>query len=409
MSYAQPTRRIAEPAAVAADRAPVQERSHLAFLDGMRALAALWVVLSHIWISEFGLRAHGGLLGLTTNWTLYSHLAVDVFIVLSGFCLILPVRRAGGLVGGAMAFYARRARRILPPFYAALLLSLLLPLGIQAAKHQPLGLPLRAVLVNVFLLQDVFLDQNIFNGPFWSIAVEWRIYFLFPVLVWTLWRWGRTVTLVWTAALGYALTFWLYQGHMAMLMTCPWYLFLFCLGVCAGWTARDPRRPGGDADAERRWGWGCVLGALASCGLIGMFPITNSGGSGFGHYMPLIDAAVGTATAFLLLFLSAAARSSVRICLAWRPLAYLGGFAYSLYLVHMPCLLLLRRALISYALSPFLRVSLLAIIGLPLILAAAYLFFLICERPFLKRATSRILASVRQHADSASPLKPSAS
>ena len=57
-------------------------------------------------------------------WGLFrhGHYAVAVFIVLSGFCLMLPVTRDpnGRLPGGFAAYLGRRARRILPPYYAAL-------------------------------------------------------------------------------------------------------------------------------------------------------------------------------------------------------------------------------------------------------------------------------------------------
>ena len=165
---------------------PHQTAGHRDYLDGLRALAALWVILSHIWIIPCGMAARESLVGRLTNWTLYSHFAVDIFIVLSGFCLILPVARDGKLKGGAIPFFLRRARRILPPFYAALVLSVGVALVIEALGRQPVQVSGLALLANVFLVQDLFQPLNIFNGPFWSIAVEWRIYFLFPLIVWAL-------------------------------------------------------------------------------------------------------------------------------------------------------------------------------------------------------------------------------
>ncbi|WP_410959855.1 acyltransferase family protein, partial [Salmonella sp. SAL4356] len=55
------------------------------------------------------------------------HLAVSIFIVISGFCLALPVVAAGDRMrDGSLNFFKRRARRILPPYYGALAFSLLL-------------------------------------------------------------------------------------------------------------------------------------------------------------------------------------------------------------------------------------------------------------------------------------------
>lgn len=363
---------------------PSGHRDHL---DGIRALAALWVVLSHLWIIVFGRSAHHGWLGLLTNWTLYSHFAVDIFIVLSGFCLILPVARDGGLKGGAWAFFRRRARRILPPFYAALAVSLLVRLAIQALEHHPLSADPLAILVNFALLQDVFLSQNIFNGPFWSIAVEWRIYFLFPALVWGMARWGRPAALAGAALAAACLTVPLLKLHPEMLMASPWYLFLFALGACAG------SLTGSDSEgrhAERRFGLMVLAGAVLTLALLlWRHPVTEQGGGDFGVYMPMMDVAVGIVAAALLLCLSWAARPFP--LLTWRPLVALGGFAYSLYLVHMPCLLLLNCLLgvwLPALIDPLKRVLLLSS-SLPLILGLAYLFFLACERPFLIRKSKQ--------------------
>ena len=106
-------------------------RVRLDYLDGLRGLAALYIVLFHLsfrlWalVNPFphSLLAKGVFL-LNTLFLSYGHYAVPVFIVLSGYCLMLPVVRNGNgtLPKGFMDFMRRRARRILPPYYAALVL-----------------------------------------------------------------------------------------------------------------------------------------------------------------------------------------------------------------------------------------------------------------------------------------------
>ena len=359
-------------------------RAHVAFLDGLRALAALWVVFSHVWVSQFGMLAHLGLLGLCTNGLLYSHLAVDLFIVLSGFCLILPVCRTGSLPKGPLDFYFRRARRILPPFYAALAFSLLAALLLQACDHRTLGLPPKAVLVNAALMQDLYLDQNIFNGPFWSIAVEWRIYFLFPLVVWSLTRWGSPATLAWTALVGYAMTGAVLHFQPGMYLSCPWYLFLFAMGTGAGWAAFSQS---GLSDRDGKpWGWVLAGFAVLLVAALWRFPVTDTTQNPFGSHLPLIDAIAGAAAASLLVVVARGASKASRIAgalLGSRPIAALGAFAYSLYLVHMPCLNMLSRLLASLSAAPAVRAAILAAAGVPVIVALAYLFFYVFERPFL--------------------------
>ncbi len=356
--------------------------SHRAYLDGLRAVAALWVVLSHLWIGEFGMNAHRGILGRATNWTLYSHLAVDIFIVLSGFCLILPVARDGGtLRGGAWVFFGRRARRILPPFYAALALSLPVFLALQAVPHRPVRFLLLALGANIFLLQDMFLRLNIFNGPFWSIGVEWRIYFLFPLMVWGVARWGWGGVLLGAALLGGGLTLALFHWHPEMILACPWYLLLFTIGAWAGYQSEMPK---GSFSSRRIWAALAALSAACLTRLLWQHPITPQGGSDFGLHMPMIDTAAGLLTASCL-FLMGRASAPVPV-LSWRPLAALGTFAYSLYLTHMPALTLLRHGLAAWLPleTPLMKAALTAAC-LPGVIGLAYLFFLACERPFLRR------------------------
>src|SRR4051794_25368043 len=78
------------PETVAADPheiSPLQNtgKPHLAFVDGLRALAALYVVMHHIWYNAPLTGAFGSAMDI---WR-FGRYAVDLFIVLSGFCLML--------------------------------------------------------------------------------------------------------------------------------------------------------------------------------------------------------------------------------------------------------------------------------------------------------------------------------
>ncbi len=364
-------------------------RPHLDFLDGIRALAALWVVLSHTWEAQFGVAAHRGLTGLLTNWMPYAHLAVDVFIVLSGFCLTLPVARRGVIDGGARRFFFKRARRILPPFYACLALSVPLALLARAlgAAHTNALSP-QAIAANLLLLQDVFPHWNTLNPPLWSVAVEWKIYFFFPLLVWVWRRAGPLPTLALSALGGYGLALALYRASpgIALGHACPWYLFLFALGLCAA--------PFAFADGRGRFLWGWIAGASAAvlAGLLWLFPITGEGSALFEAHLPAIDAAAGVLTASALIALSrqlGQPRPGPALALlSWRPLVRIGTFAYSIYLMHAP-ILLIFVTLAAHLHSRALAIAALVGLGIPAIVGLCFLFFLVFERPFL---TSRLVA-----------------
>src|SRR5436305_1687285 len=83
---------------------PVPPAAHLPALDGLRALAALAVVLCHYWQEVFPL---GGL-------------GVDLFFVLSGFLITRIVLDHGRGPRFLLHFYARRNLRIWPIYYLSL-------------------------------------------------------------------------------------------------------------------------------------------------------------------------------------------------------------------------------------------------------------------------------------------------
>ena len=149
-------------------------------LDGIRGLAALYVVVHHCWLVSFhGYPANTGPAWL--GWLVYGHLAVVVFIVLSGFSLAIAPARRGWRVG--------RDGPVRPTSRLEDLAAVLGGIDLQSdhcldgdpaiALRSPTG---RSVIVYGLLLQDV-ATAPIPNGAFWSIAVEAELYLIFPLLV----------------------------------------------------------------------------------------------------------------------------------------------------------------------------------------------------------------------------------
>src|SRR5215472_14785404 len=102
---------------------PGVTRRRLAGLDGIRGLAALYVVVNHIFERAFpGYPSDRS--PWWAGWFIYGRFAVVVFIVLSGFSLALSPARHGWRLGSVSDFAGRRARRILPAYFAALVFSL---------------------------------------------------------------------------------------------------------------------------------------------------------------------------------------------------------------------------------------------------------------------------------------------
>jgi peptidoglycan/LPS O-acetylase OafA/YrhL len=316
-------------------------------LDGLRALAASWVMLGHSQLFAFGWTAHQGLAS-PLNVLLYLHLPVDIFIVLSGFCLALPcVRNGGRLPGTASAYFRARAARILPPYYAALLFVLLVNAFVPVVRWSRIDegltaqLPPGVLWSNFLLLQDVLPSWNRIVGPFWSIAVEWHLYFLFPLLLVAMRRFGSAPMLAVAGVLAIALT----KGQERIALGTPqlpltfpqptYYVFLFALGIAAAhWRAiveRDPVR------IRRPVAVGCMLAALLLAYVLHRYAIHDVPSmERFNAHLVLIDTLVGCGTAVGLVALSLpGAGAFVRRLLQWRPLVTLGHASYSLYLVHI--------------------------------------------------------------------------
>ena len=130
-----------------------------------------------------------GLLGAVTTWMVYGHFAVVAFIVVSGYSLAISTTANGArLRGGFPAFLRRRFTRIVLPYWGALALSLALAttaISADTGTHWDAALPVtvKGVVLHVLLLQDFALTGQI-NHALWSIALEWHIYFLFPLILW---------------------------------------------------------------------------------------------------------------------------------------------------------------------------------------------------------------------------------
>jgi peptidoglycan/LPS O-acetylase OafA/YrhL len=372
---------------------PSLSRSHLDFLDGLRALAALFVVFNHLWLTVWNSHTvfqPDRTLPLMTGWLQYGHFAVGVFIVLSGFCLMLPVVRGDGtLPGGAKHFFKKRARRILPPYYGALGLSLALIAWGEGTKTNTvwdvsLPVTLRGVVTHVLLVHDVFKsDMFQISYPLWSIAVEWQIYFLFPALIAV---WARIGGL---AATGGALL----AGGLGIIAVrhMPWcgipfsYFGLFGLGMLAAaisfanaahWQMYRERVP-----------WRAVT--LAP--LLLLILLCRGHGVQVFDHAGSADGLVGLSAMGLLIMASRPCANRLRRVLSWRPLVFVGAFSYSLYLIHAPLIQVLWRCVLHPChFTEDTTFALLVICGVPLLVGAAYLFFLLFERPFINPLSMNI-------------------
>ena len=215
----------------------------------------MFVVLHHAWLAtwpDFPHNAGPWWLG----WLLYGHLAVAVFIVVSGFSLALaPMRNNEQLRGGVSRFVRRRAWRILPAYWAALIFSTLITAYLLRPDLGAMEVS-KSLAVHGLLLQDVVGSQTP-NGAFWSIAVEWQIYFVFPLILWVGRKWSLEAAVILTivAVLIAHTVAGLGTPFSKLDELTPQFLALFALGVLAVklGSARRERQAVALARRARRW------------------------------------------------------------------------------------------------------------------------------------------------------------
>jgi peptidoglycan/LPS O-acetylase OafA/YrhL len=158
---------------------------HIPALDGLRGLAALSVVVSHV----FPGTAH------TTLEMVFWHIAalgaggVDLFFGLSGFLITGILHDSLSDPAFFRKFYARRALRIFPLYYGVLALFGMAALLFGLHFHGQL-LSLALYLQNTQIIAAPIFE---YNGPtvlplghFWSLAIEEQFYLVWPVAVFLL-------------------------------------------------------------------------------------------------------------------------------------------------------------------------------------------------------------------------------
>jgi peptidoglycan/LPS O-acetylase OafA/YrhL len=361
------------------------KRIHLIYLDGLRGLAAISIVVHHLclWMAKW----HG-------NWptmSLAGHCVVAVFVVLSGYSLMQPVARSaeGQLVGGWRRYFRRRARRILPAYYAAIFFStlVLLPgwIGWPRLPWAVVGGTLEisgsSLLAHLLLIQNLRFDwASQINAPLWTVATEWQLYFVFPLVLLPLWRrFGIVVTVVIAIVVG-GVVGWVTGMRFD---ACPWYVGLFALGMAGSVVSFSDGR-GARARLARRlpWAWISAAVLIAAVATMWFVPLC----------LVVTDTLVGVAVMALLIFCTGKREAEVSRgnallrFLESKVLVNVGVRSYSLYLIHGP-LIGVVGTVVEWFCRRNLRMVVWAmpVISVVAIGIATVIFYRLFERPFVGR------------------------
>jgi peptidoglycan/LPS O-acetylase OafA/YrhL len=371
---------------------PPAERLRIPEIDGIRGLAILLVLLWHY----FNMMVHPA----PGTWVWYAKVAtqlgwsgVDLFFVLSGFLLggiLLENRESPNYF---KTFYARRAFRILPIYFAvvlafAILLGILQDTTNEGIKHlfrNPM--PLWSYLT--FTQNFTMLNAGSFGAQAlsvtWSLAVEEQFYLFLPLLIYFVPRRvlpGLLILLIVAAPISRGLLWSEAKPGFAGFVLMPGRADALLLGVLGALAIRAPGFV--DAFARHRvvlalvfFVLFCGMAALACFGLrLGLSPFVLHVAGQFW---------IASFYAMLVLWVSARPTGALGAVMRFRPLRSLGLVSYAVYLFHMPVLGAMFALVVGQ--QPALRDTthvLLVLVSLVLTLGLAALSWSLFEKPLLR-------------------------
>ena len=329
--------------------------AYLPALDGVRAFAVIAVMMFHGGIPHMD----GGFMG------------VDAFFVLSGFLitslLIGEWRQALTIKLGA--FWARRARRLLPALllmllFVAFFASVIVPKGTYGALRLDALSTLLYVSNWHFILvnSNYFAENSATASPLlhtWSLAVEEQFYLIWPLVVLGVMHFTRNLKVLFglcvVAAIASAV--WMHTVYNGGLNTNRAYLgtdtrsqclFIGCaIAVGLVLLAQRSQEQGRLAKGElwRPTGSAGVaacgaLGIAGAAGAVSIWLLTTSLSSfPYSGGFFLLGLSVGA----VIVAAVAAPRSIVPRFLALAPIRYVGRISYGLYIWHWPIFIWLNH------------------------------------------------------------------
>ncbi len=337
------------------------ERAYRPDIDGLRAIAILSVVLFH-----------SGLVRLSGGFT-----GVDIFFVISGYLIgghIWTELRAGTF--SYRRFYQRRAKRILPAFYAVIVFTLgvgllvLSPRDLEQLGRSAVAATLSASNILFWGTANYFAGSSERNPLLmtWSLGVEEQFYLIVPLLMAIIVRMRSrwVMSAIGTVSLGSFAFACAMAGHhpMATFYLLPARAWELGAGVSLALYETSRHRE----NASSPW---VEIGGAAALGLMIAAMVA--------HRVEL------TASPWTVLPAVAGAALAIAVPGSWinrrllsaLPLRFIGKISYSWYLWHWP-LLSLMHILYGGAI-PLVREA--ETVALSFVLAVASYFLI--EQPFL--------------------------
>lgn len=336
-------------------------------IDGLRALAVLGVVAAHL-----------GIGGVTGGFG-----GVDVFFVISGFLIAGIIKRELESNTFSLAdFYVRRIRRILPALVVCTLATTVAAaLILFPDDFKPFGRSLRAVAISasnfffgrqaVDYFGSVASDNPVLHT--WSLGIEEQFYFVFPGLMYLIFRFCRPACIPVMAALAVASFFLSVRG----VESTPYQVFFSTTARVWELLAGALLAFGAAQFSSGRW-----IREIAA--VVGIFMIAAC----YVFYTPSTPfpglAALPLCLGAVLVIHSGEASEPTFVgrILSSKPLVGVGLISYSVYLWHWPILSLSRYRFPDAFAASGVEFVLLQLALVTTILAVGFLSWRFIEQPF---------------------------
>jgi peptidoglycan/LPS O-acetylase OafA/YrhL len=344
------------------------EIGNIRAIEGLRGVAVLWVVVFHYVVVRSEHFRDPFIEWIDASYPLrvvvrYGFLGVDLFFLITGFLLVLPWfnhAAEGRERPSARRFYWRRVRRIVPAYYVQLLLLffVFVPLINPELWRTARGFVLANLGLHALFLHQLTPYSSaslLINGALWTLTLEMQYYVLLPLIAaWFVRAPNVTAavflasSLLWKALAAHDLqpliSLYAMIGarwnipeadlrHLAATQL-PSYLGHFALGILCG---RSWYRNRGAAAGV---GVSMVLGALAVGALAGLYATLARGAPLFGEHSWLLFPVLMAIFTWAAVSRNPGWSGSL---LGTPVLAFIGRVSYSMYLYHLPLLLLLNK------------------------------------------------------------------
>lgn len=346
-------------------------QNRYAFADSLRGLAALWVVLYHLFHGDH-INKLSDFIGKTLSTIFFEsgNLGVPIFFVLSGF--VMSVTTNNKHIGWVQfqKFVLRRVVRISPPYYFSIVITLiLLAIKIFYVDHSGDFPNISTIVAHLFYSQG-FLGYKQINVVYWTLCYEIQFYIVFGLIVYLASKYQNDSTpqlailvsatlisifwLVWSSNSPSSPIYQYSESHLLFIN----YWYSFCAGALVGWSITK------DVNFEKY-----LIGFYISIILIGSY------------YDNWFAIASGLTAFFLHLALI---KNKMSSWLNFRFLQVLGLISYSLYLIHNSITGVSARIIRNFFAVGVLTDILIVGFTIVCCIALSYLMYMIIEKPVIK-------------------------